>query len=90
MPAVEIALWDHVTEAGLEVEAKLLLIMGCLSNSGLFFEVEPAHYRVRACHANLAESEQEVPSNWTGEFHDWYLLQFWPSVPSEPHVLKHR
>lgn len=89
-PPVDLGQWDHVTECGLEVKTNLIFIIGCLSTSGLFFEVKPRHYRVRACHANLAQSEKEVPSNWTGEFGDWYLLQFWPSVPLKPQVLKRR
>ncbi len=89
-PPLDLSAWDHVSECGLEVRTRFLLIMGCLSQSGLFFEVRPGHYRVRACHANLAESEQEVPSNWTGEFRDWYLIQFWPGTSSKSMVLKHR
>ena len=88
IPLIDLSQWDHVTEASLEVKTGLILIVGCLSQSGLFFEVQPAHYCVRACHANLAQSEHEVPLGWTGEFGDWYLVQFWPSEPSEPRVLK--
>lgn len=89
-PPLDLTQWDHVTEASLKVKTALILIRGCLSTSGLFFEVQPGHYCVRACHANLAESEQEVPSNWTGQFGDWYLVQFWPSMPLKPRVLKQR
>ena len=89
-PPLDLSAWDHVTICGLEVRTRFLLIMGCLSQSGLFFEVKPRQYRVRACHANLAESEQEVPSTWTGEFHDWYVIQFWPGKLSKPKVLKRR
>jgi len=89
-PPLELSEWDHVTECALEVRTPFLLIMGCLSQSGLFFEVKPRHYRVRVGHANLGESEQEVPGNWTGEFNDWYLVQFWPGELSQPNVLKRR
>jgi hypothetical protein len=89
-PHLDLGQWDHVAEAGLDVETELILVMGCLSPTGLFFEVKPGHYRVRACQANLADSEQEVPRNWTSEFGDWYLVQFWPSHPLEPQVLKQR
>ena len=82
-PPVELSQWDHVTEAGLEVRTGLLLVMGCLSSSGLFFRVRPGHYRVRCCHANLAES---VVSE--GNAGDWYLVQFWPAAPAEARVLK--
>ena len=86
-PPLNLAAWDHVTECDLEVKSRFILIMGCLSQSGLFFEVKPGHYRVRACHANLAQSEQEVPSNWTGDLRDWYLVQFWPSKSLMSQVL---
>ena len=74
-PPLNLAEWDHVTECSLAVKSRFILIMGCLERSGLFFEVKPGVYQMRVCHANLAESEQEVPSAWTGEFHDWYLVQ---------------
>jgi hypothetical protein len=78
-PLLDLDQWDHVTECDLEVRTNLLLINGCLERSGLFFKVEPGSYCVRACHANLAQSEQEVPRGWSGDFGDWYLVQFWPS-----------
>ena len=87
-PPVDLADWDHVTECGLEVHTRFILISGCLSRSGIYFEVVPGEFRVRVCHANLAESEQEVPAGWTGEYGDWYLVQFWPAKPSPPRVLK--
>jgi hypothetical protein len=89
-PPVDLSSWDHVTECGLELRTQFFLIMGCLSTSGLFFTVTPGHFRVRVCHANLGESEQEVPSNWSGEFRDWYLVQCWPSLLMPPNVLKRR
>jgi hypothetical protein len=89
-PPVDLDQWDHVTESGLQIRTKFVLIMGCLSQSGLFFQVKPGHYRVRACHANLAESEQEVPNDWKGGFQDWYLIQFWPSKPLRAKILKRR
>jgi hypothetical protein len=89
-PSVNLTDWDHVTERGLEVRTEFILIKGCLSQSGLFFRVQPRHYRVRACHANLRESEREVPKSWTGEFRDWYLVQFWPGKLSRAKVLKRR
>jgi hypothetical protein len=89
-PDIDLAQWDHVTECGLAVQSRFILVMGCLSQSGLFFQVKPGHFCVRACHANLAESEQEVPSDWKGDFQDWYLVQFWPGKPLKPRVLKQR
>jgi hypothetical protein len=82
-PALQLSEWDHVVEAGLEVRTRYLLVMGCLSSSGLFFRVQPGHYRVRCCQANLAASEDS-----TGDAGDWYLVQFWPAEPSGARVLK--
>jgi hypothetical protein len=90
-PPLDLAEWDHVTECGLEVRTKFILVMGCLSRSGLFFEVRPGHYRVRVCHAYLAESELEIDdANLSAEYGDWYLVQFWPSADSGVSVLKRR
>jgi hypothetical protein len=77
-PRLKLSKWDHVTEAGLEVRTKFLLVLGCLSSSGLFFRVRPGHYRVRCCHANLAASVDS-----TGDAGDWYLVQFWLCAPPE-------
>lgn len=89
-PKVNLAQWDHVTECDLSIQTGLILVFGCLSMSGIFFDVEPANYRARALHANLAESEQEVPAGWSGDYGDWYLVQFWRSRPSRPRILKRR
>ena len=89
-PPLDLAAWDHVTECSLELKTEFLLIMGCLADSGLFFKMSPGTYRVRVCHANLAESEQEVLGEWEGDFGDWYLVQFWPGPHDETRVLKQR
>jgi hypothetical protein len=82
-PPLELSEWDHVIEAGLDIRTRYLLVMGCLSSSGLFFQVRPGHYRVRCCQANLAASTDSI-----GDAGDWYLVQFWPSEPSGARVLK--
>ena len=82
-PRAELAPWDHVTDAGLDIRTGLLLVFGCLSDQGLFFRVEPTHYRVRCSHANLVASTDS-----TGDAGDWYLVQFWPSPQTTLHVLK--
>lgn len=92
-PELDFSVWDHITECDLEVRSNLILVFGCISTSGLFFMVKPGHFRVRVCHANLCESEQEVPNDWQGEFRDWYLVQFWPeksAIPPDARVLKQR
>jgi hypothetical protein len=82
-PPLELSQWDHISEAGLEIRTWYLLVMGCLSSSGLFFRVRPGHYRVRCRQANLVASTDS-----TGDAGDWYLVQFWPSKPSGARVLK--
>jgi hypothetical protein len=82
-PPLDLAKWDHVTEAGLEVRSGMILVMWCLSDSGLFFRVQPGQYRVRCCHSNLAASVDS-----TGDAGDWYSVQLWPSPRTAPRVLK--
>jgi hypothetical protein len=82
-PRLELSEWDCVVEAGLNIRSRYLLVMGCLSTSGLFFTVRPGHYRVRCCQANLAASADS-----TADAGDWYLVQFWPSERSETRILK--
>jgi len=82
-PAVDLGQWAHVTEASLQVPSGLILLYGCLSDSGLFFRTQRGSYRVRCCHANLAAAVDS-----TGNAGDWYAVQFWPARPSAARVLK--
>jgi hypothetical protein len=82
-PPLDLSKWDHVTEAGLTIRSRVLLVCGCISASGIFFFVRPGHFRVRCCSANLAASTDS-----TGDAGDWYLVQFWPEVPAEARILK--
>lgn len=89
-PELTLEEWDHVTECGLEVRTGRILVMSCISRSGLFTDVIPGHYRVRVCHANLDQSESEAGPKWDGTAGDWYLIQLWasPSLPLQ--ILKQR
>jgi hypothetical protein len=82
-PQLDLTQWDHVTQAGLDINSGMVLIYGCISSSGLFFRVAPGHYCVRSCHANLAAATDS-----TGDAGDWYLIQFWPAAPFDLQVLK--
>jgi hypothetical protein len=84
-PPLDLSAWDHVTEAGLLMKSRIMLVFGCLSDSGIFFRVEPDHYRVRCCHATLIAA---VDSK--GNAGDWYLVQIWPDPCRETEVLKQR
>jgi hypothetical protein len=81
-PPLRLSQWDHVTEAGLKVRSKIVLVFGCLSDTGVFFRVYHEGYRVRCCHANLAESVEH------GDGGDRYLVQMWPGSYTGVHVLK--
>lgn len=89
-PPLELDRWDHVTECPLVIRSTMLLVMGCVSSSGLFFMVTQGKYRVRACHANLKDSDQEAGKSKRRRFGDWYLVQFWPSESAGVRVLKRR
>src|SRR5262245_56582261 len=82
-PPLQLADWDHATEAGLEVASGTLRVIGCLENQGADFQVEPGPYRVRCCHANRAGRVDH------GAGADWYLVQVWPGDEPTPRVLKH-
>jgi hypothetical protein len=82
-PSLDLTMWDHVTEAGLEVRSGLVRVVGCIDNIlGELFTVQPGPYRVRCCHANLAGAKG------FGNGEDWYVVQFWPAPISPPVVLK--
>ena len=81
-PPLDLAIWDHVTKASLEVKSGTLRVIGCLDPVGEDFQVMPGAYRVRCCHANLAEATDAED----GE--DWYLVQVWPAPILPPVLLK--
>ena len=81
-PPVDLAQWDHVTEAGLNVGSGVLRVIGCLEDTGEEFQVRPGSYSVRCCHANLAGADE------LGEGSDWYLVQVWPAVETARRILK--
>ena len=80
-PQFDLALWDHVTEASLDVRGRTIRITGCLDPEGENFAVRPGSYRVRCCHSSLAAAVEE-------EGMDWYLVQIWPASHSAAVVLK--
>lgn len=82
-PEIDPEQWDHIVEAGLQVRTRTVLVFGCIRMSGLFFRVRPGHFRVRCCMANLL-----LATDSTGDAGDWYQVQFWPSEPEGPKVMK--
>jgi hypothetical protein len=83
VPNLELDLWDHVVEAGLEIRSSYLIVFGCIQSSGLFFRLRPDHYRVRCCMADLL-----LATDSTGDAGDWYQVQFWPAEPADPKIIK--
>lgn len=84
VPAVRIDDWDHVAEADIDVTGGQLVVKGCMEpdEMGEMFSLAIGHYRVRCCHANLAESVE------FGDGQDWYLVQIWPAAHAAPCLLK--
>lgn len=83
-PSLNLTMWDHVAEASLNIRSGRLRVIGCLDadDAGEVFEVEPGRYRVRCCHANLAEADD------AGDGGDWYVVQIWASADATRLVLK--
>lgn len=81
-PPLDLTAWDHVTEANLEVTSDTVRVIGCLDTEGENFTVKPGTYRVRCCHANLAEADD------IDDGEDWYVVQIWRAPISPPAVLK--
>ena len=68
-PSMDLAAWDHITEASLNIESGVLRVIGCLDRIAEDFNVIPNTYRVRCCHANLAESDEYGEAG-----QDWYVV----------------
>jgi len=87
-PDLVLTEWDHVAEADLDVPSGRIVVAGCLDSLAdpvEAFDVQPGHYRVRCCYANLAAVSDGAGDQPGG---DWYLVQSWPATPAPPSVLK--
>ena len=82
-PPVDLAEWDHVTEASLNIESGTLRVIGSLDLAGEDFKVSPGAYRIRCCHANLAGADE-----YGEEGLDWYVVQVWPAPESPRRIIK--
>jgi hypothetical protein len=82
-PTHELANWDHVVEASLEVVSGRLELQEWSGIRRWQFTVRPGWYQVRAMFGNLAsifvEDEPEA---------DRYLAAVWPGCPAAVRVLK--
>lgn len=83
MPPLELASWDHVAEASLELLSGTLEIHECTRVSIDQIQLPPGSYRIRALYGNLADlSEDGVDGN------DHYRLEIWPAPSAPVEVLK--
>lgn len=82
-PPLELASWDHVAEASLELPSGILEIQECTGVSVDQIVLPAGSYRIRALHGKLGElSEDGLDGN------DHYRLEIWPAPSSAVEVLK--
>jgi len=82
-PNLDVAGWDHVAEASLELPSGLLEIHECTGGSLDRISLAPGTYRVRACFGKLGElSEDGLEGN------DYYEIAVWPAPSAPVAVLK--
>lgn len=82
-PSLELALWDHIAEASLELPSGILEIHECTGGPIDEIQFPPGSYRVRACFGKLDElSEDGLDGN------DHYRLEIWPEPFAPVKVLK--
>jgi hypothetical protein len=80
----DLALYDHVVEASLEITSGILQVLDCPnSNVELELNVPPGFYRVRVSAAGLDSIVDEDE-----EAEDTYHIEIWPEEPSASQVLK--
>jgi hypothetical protein len=73
-PALDLAAWDHVVEAGLDVSTGRLIVCGCTQprEEGLQVQVAPGRYRARVCSGRLESVVDEQGD-------DHYAVFLWPA-----------
>lgn len=84
-PATELAGWDHVVEASLELPTGKLAVDTCPNGVAKRQRVTPGWYRVRVCAGGMAGWEavpegQDPPRR--------FRLSLWPAGPAPVRVLK--
>ena len=83
MPPLQLAGWDHVAEASLELPSGVLEIHECTGGSIDQVRLSPGSYRIRALYGNLADlSEDRLVGN------DHYRIEIWPAPSAPVEVLK--
>jgi hypothetical protein len=82
-PALDLAAWDHVAEASLELPSGRLEIHECTGGSIDILDIAPGSYRVRACFAGLGTLSED---GLDGD--DRYHLTLWPAPTAPVAVLR--
>lgn len=79
---IDLTKYDHIVEAGIDVESGVLQFMDC-PNSAIELEVKvnPGSYRVRVCISNLQQYDEENEN-------DYYTIEIWPDKNLEVRLLK--
>jgi hypothetical protein len=82
-PPLDLAVWDHVAEASLELPSGLLEIHECTGGSLDRIALAPGTYRVRAYFGKLGELSEDGL-----EGGDHYEVAVWPASAAPISVLK--
>jgi hypothetical protein len=77
-------LWDHVTEASLDVSTGTLVVAGCVDqlSDSLHIPITPGTYRVRVSIGGLSTVKDEFDGK------DYYKIVLWPAPMGPVAVLK--
>lgn len=84
-PEDDIAAWDHVVDAAIEVPSGELVVAGCTEprESAERIRVAPGAYNLRAYYGNLDVDDAEAEDG-----DDFYNVALWPGVWRERVVVK--
>jgi hypothetical protein len=85
-PIVDVAAFDHVAEASVDIPSGSLVVMSCTGHlpDAPRIKVSPGVYRVLslACGTNTIKTEWEPAK-------DKYIVYFWPGNHRAPRLIKH-
>ncbi len=85
--AIDLELYDHIVEAGLEIKNNQLQISDCPNNViEVKVKVNNGRYRVRVYSSNLGSVLESDLSNDSDD--DYYRIEVWPDENTELKVIK--
>jgi hypothetical protein len=80
----DFTIFDHIAEAGLEIQSGLLQFIDCPNSMiVLEFDIQPGTYRIRVCSANLSSADIDEE-----EGNDYYIIEIWPDTNVSKNILK--